>query len=189
MKQVWLLTAVLGLALMVPGVADSKKTSSGKSSSKTSKSVKPICPVTGEEAGTRYSSKWHDGKVYFAASAAKTQFGKTPDDFAQAANHQLVMTRQYAQHSCPMCSKAIRRSHQSSLRRVGVYFSSDECRRKFIDQSTDKKMSLAFSDKAFEEFFSTPEDAAKVLAKAAEKPQKTSSKKKSSSKSSSGKKK
>jgi len=72
---------------------------------------------------------------------------------------------------------------------VGVYFSSDECRRKFIDQSTDKKMSLAFSDKAFEEFFSTPEDAAKVLAKAAEKPQKTSSKKKSSSKSSSGKKK
>lgn len=155
MKQTCLLTAILGMALLVPGIADSSKSSATKSSSK---SVERICPVSGEEAGTRYSSKWRDGKVYFSASAALTEFEKAPKDFAEQANHQLVMTGQYAQHSCPVCEKKeLLRSQKASVRKVPVYFSSEKCRKEFLEHSTAEKMTLAFSEKVFADLYETPD--------------------------------
>ncbi len=162
MKQALLLTAILGMAVMTPGIADSSKSSATKSSSK---SGQRVCPVSGDEAGTRYSSKWRDGKVYFAASAARTAFEEAPQDFAARANHQLVMTGQYAQHSCPICEKKeLLRSQKASVNKVSVYFSSEKCRKEFLDNSTDEKMTLAFSEKVFDELYAPPGDTEKSVA-------------------------
>ena len=61
------------------------------------------CIVAGDNgAKIEHVAKHLDGEVYFCCDECKSAFESNPGDYLVKANHQLVITGQYAQKACPI---------------------------------------------------------------------------------------
>ncbi len=60
------------------------------------------CLIAPKPAVADKSADYRDGKVYFCCNNCLGKFTAEPKKFATKANHQLVVTGQYAQKFCPL---------------------------------------------------------------------------------------
>ncbi len=99
--------------------------------------------------------EYNEGKVYFCCGGCAKKFAANPDEFATAANHQLVSTGQFVQTGCPISGGDIDEDVSSVVGGVTVKFCCDKCKAKVDSAATeDAKAELVFGKKRFAKSFS-----------------------------------
>ena len=121
------------------------------------------CVVTGDPIDQEEFAAYKAGKVYFCCGGCKEEFQSSNADFITAANFQLVATGQYIQTACPVSGRGMKDSKTYAVNGTDVKFCCNNCLNK--TKKSDKKVSLLFSDGAFEKGFSAPEKNKKKVKK------------------------
>ena len=119
------------------------------------------CLVTGEQgAKAENAVDYLDGKVYLCCPRCKEKFSGNVEDFSTKANHQLVVTGQYVQTSCPSGHKIDGQQHKLNLAGVEVHFCSAAEMKKVTEAtSVGEKVNLVFSNAAFRKTFGKKKSA------------------------------
>ena len=108
------------------------------------------CVVAPKAAKADKTAAYKEGNVYFCCGNCLGKFTAAPEKFTEKANMQLVATKQYKQKSCPLSGGKL---NPETLTKVGdaeVAFCCNNCKGK-VDAAEDaEKLTLVFSDKAFE---------------------------------------
>ena len=118
------------------------------------------CVVRGDHAATPDASvKYKDGKVYFCCEGCATEFRedvklKDRARHTLKANHQLVLTGQYVQTSCPMSAGLIDENLIAEVGGTKIGFCCQDCYDKVRNaKDLEAKAELVFSDSAFKKAF------------------------------------
>lgn len=107
------------------------------------------CVVTGEPVNQSVSADYKDGKIYFCCPSCIPTFKKDTAKYATKANHQLVLTGQAKQTSCPISGEPISMDKFVEVNGAKVYFCCDKCKNKVAKAGDDEQMNLAFGDAAW----------------------------------------
>lgn len=114
------------------------------------------CIVMGGDANAsaEFHAAWRDGTVYFADAEAVKSFEGDSAKYATEANHQLVLTGQYAQQHCPFSGGDLAEGITLAVGGVEVGFCCEDCRNKVAAETeTTSQAALVFSNEAFEKAF------------------------------------
>ena len=129
----------------------------GSASAQTIDGIK--CIVSGDQnANHDFKAAYADGEVYFCCPSCKQTFtdatATSKKDLVVKANHQLVLTGQYVQSSCPVSGGATNAAYRSNVGGVEVAFCCDKCQAK-IDglPNTKAKAESVFGDESFVKHF------------------------------------
>ena len=112
------------------------------------------CLISGKTASAKVATKYRDADLYFSSPAFVEAYKKDPAAYSTKANHQLALTGQYVQKSCPITGKPISSKIKSTVGAVEVAF-ADEAAKKKVDSARklQDKVALIFADKPFEKAF------------------------------------
>jgi len=118
------------------------------------------CVVDGDRAAVASKAvDYKDGKVYLCCDRCADAFKKDTKlaknaKFSVKANHQLVLTGQYVQESCPFSDDAIDENLTSTVAGIEIGFSCADCQSKIDGLKTvEEKVALLFSEAAFNKAF------------------------------------
>ena len=103
-----------------------------------------------KDAKESKSVDWKEGKVYFCCDNCPKAFSADKEKHAAKANAQLVATKQYEQHACPISGAKIDESTAVEVRGAKVAFCCKNCKGKVEAAKGDEQLALVFSEKAFE---------------------------------------
>lgn len=148
MHRLFVLAAILGLAVAVPGSADETAPKA-----KGQKEFKATCPVSGKDAVREQSVAYKDKKVYFCCGNCKAAYEKDSAKFANKANWQLVQTRQFVQVKCPLSGGDIDKTKTAEVGGVKVSFCCDMCKGKVAGATGDDQVAMVFADGPFAKGF------------------------------------
>lgn len=95
------------------------------------------------------SLDWKDGKIYFCCDNCPKAFSKDKEKNAGKANAQLVATKQYEQHACPISGAKINESTAIEVRGAKVAFCCNNCKGKVEKEEGDKQVDMVFGEEAF----------------------------------------
>ena len=88
--------------------------------------------------------------LYLCCAACVKRFGKTPEKYESFANHQVVLTGQFVQKSCPVSGEAVNDgSPKLAINGVDVLFSSDEHKDKISQLKGDEQLKAVFGAAGF----------------------------------------
>ena len=117
------------------------------------------CIVSGDQNANReFKTAYADGEVYFCCESCKQTFvdatAASKNDFVVKANHQLVLTGQYVQSTCPVSGSATSVGHESNVGGVEVASGCDKCQAQ-IDglAGTKAKAEMVFGAESFAKHF------------------------------------
>jgi YHS domain-containing protein len=96
------------------------------------------------------SLDWKKGKIYFCCDNCPKAFTKDKEKNAAKANAQLVATKQYEQHVCPISGAKLDESTAIEVRGTKVTFCCKNCKAKVEKAEGDEQLDLVFGEKAFE---------------------------------------
>ena len=120
------------------------------------KEEKLTCVVSGEDIEGDYkeeSAKYKDGEVYFCCGGCKMDFEEDASKFSTTSNFQLLATKQYSETNvCPVSGRKIKNKKEVTVEGISVALCCAGCVKKV--NKSDNKVSLLFSDKAFDKGFS-----------------------------------
>lgn len=113
------------------------------------------CVVQGDKnASKEFSAKYQDGEVFFCCNSCKKKFEADPSAYEVKANHQLVLTGQYVQNSCPFSGHPVNKEMTTEVGGVKVGFCCEDCLKKVADaEDVAAKATLVFSKQPFEKGF------------------------------------
>lgn len=115
----------------------------------TAKGPKAACPVSGGPINKDRSVAYKDGKVFFCCPNCPNAFAGNTAKFAAKANHQLVVTKQYLQASCPISGQKLNPEKATEVAGVNVEFCCGNCLAKVEGAAGEEQINLAFADAAF----------------------------------------
>lgn len=113
------------------------------------------CLINGDNnAKVESSAPHHDGEVYFCCEGCKSKFEANPAEFETKANHQLVLTGQYVQKTCPISGHDMNEEFTADVGGATVGFCCGDCQKK-VDGGADlaAKATMVFGKEAFEKGF------------------------------------
>ena len=117
------------------------------------------CVVEGERgANANFSVEYGGGSVYFCCRGCVAKFNadqeaETPT-MSTKANHQLVVTKQFTQGSCPLTGKALNADQVSNVGGVEVAFCCGGCVAKIENaEGLQTKAEMVFANEPFERAF------------------------------------
>ena len=117
------------------------------------------CVVEGERgANANFSVEHNGGSVYFCCRGCMEKFNadqeaETPT-MSTKANHQMVVTEQFTQSSCPLTGKALGADHVCNVGGVEVSFCCGGCVAKMANaEGLAEKAEMVFADEPFERAF------------------------------------
>lgn len=113
------------------------------------------CVVDGDRnAQEQFKVDHAGGEVYFCCQGCAASFVADRERFLTRANHQLVVTQQYSQSSCPIAGKAFDLQQMVKIGGVEVAFCCPQCKLK-IESATDlqAKAELVFAAQPFKRSF------------------------------------
>ena len=117
---------------------------------------KVICVVSGEVIEGDYkeeSAKYKEGEVYFCCGGCKMDFEEDASKFSTTSNFQLLATKQYSETNvCPVSGRKIKNKKEVTIEGISIALCCAGCVKKV--NKSDNKVSLLFSDKAFDKGFS-----------------------------------
>lgn len=119
--------------------------------------VAPKCPVSGAAIKKDKVSEFNGGEVYFCCGNCKAKFDGNSKPFAAKANHQLVVTKQAVQKSCPFTGGVLNDSTTLDVAGAKVNFCCANCQSKADLASGDDQINLIFSNDAFKKGFEIAE--------------------------------
>lgn len=109
--------------------------------------------VSKKDANEEKSAKWKKGEVYFCCDGCLGKFNKLDDKgkekFAAAANHQLVMTKQYEQKGCPFSGGKLNPEFTIKVKGADVGFCCNGCKTKAEKMKEEEQVATLFGEKAF----------------------------------------
>lgn len=110
------------------------------------------CPVSADQAVHGCWARYRGGRIFFDCNASRQKFLANQDTFSTKANHQLVVTRQYAQKFCPVSRLPIdstKAKIQRQLAGVKLSFCCKRCRKRFDEKSAAEQLEFTFGDARF----------------------------------------
>jgi hypothetical protein len=112
------------------------------------------CIMAGEkDAKEDKSAEWKDGKVFFCCDGCKGTFAKATKEekekIAPKANYQLVATKQYEQHACPMSGEKVDASKALEVGGTKVAFCCKNCLGAAEKMKPEERVEKLFSEEAF----------------------------------------
>lgn len=113
------------------------------------------CVVDGDRnANEQFKVEHAEGEVYFCCQGCAASFVADRERFTTRANHQLVVTQQYVQSSCPVAAKAFDAKQTTKVGGVEVAFCCPSCKKK-IESAGDlqAKAELVFAANPFQRSF------------------------------------
>jgi YHS domain-containing protein len=126
------------------------------------------CVLDGEsQVDSAASVDYRGGKVYFCcedcAGSFKSKMSDTSSDLLVKANHQLVLTGQFAQTACPLTGKPVAADKTVDVGGVKVAFCCGGCQGA-VNKEADLagKAKLVFANTAFEKGFAAKQDEPKL---------------------------
>ena len=111
------------------------------------------CVVAPRDAQASKSADYKEGKVYFCCGNCAGKFASEPAKYAEKANAQLVATKQYEQKACPLSGGDLNPETAVTVAGTKVAFCCNNCKGKVESAEDAEKLTLVFSDKAFEKGF------------------------------------
>uniref|UniRef100_A0A7C2JWE7 YHS domain-containing protein n=1 Tax=Schlesneria paludicola TaxID=360056 RepID=A0A7C2JWE7_9PLAN len=112
------------------------------------------CLVAGKpDAKEDKNAEYKGAKVFFCCDNCKAKFTGEPAKFAVAANHQLVVTKQFKQTKCPISGAKINPDESTEVAGVKVSFCCENCKGKVASAKGDEQKELVFKDAAFDKAF------------------------------------
>ena len=113
------------------------------------------CLVMGERgANAKNTVDYMDGKVYLCCPRCKAKFSGNVKEYSTKANHQLVVTGQYVQTSCPSGHKIDSQQHKLNVAGVELHFCNEAEMKKVSEAaSVEEKVNLVFANSAFNKTF------------------------------------
>ena len=124
---------------------------------------KVICAVSGEVIEGDYkeeSAKYKEGEVYFCCGGCKMDFEEDPSKFSTTSNFQLLATKQYSANNIyPVSGRKIKNKKEVVIESISVALCCAGCVKKV--NKTDNKVSMIFSDNAFDKGFSKTKSKSK----------------------------
>jgi hypothetical protein len=96
------------------------------------------------------SLDWKKGKIYFCCDNCPKAFSADKEKHAAKANAQLVATKQYEQHACPITGAKLNESTAIEVRGAKVAFCCNNCKGKAEKAKGDEQVDMVFGEKAFE---------------------------------------
>ena len=136
-----LLTAVAALVVIGGSIAMAAKPSL--------EGVKCVMQPT-KAVNESKSLDWKKGKIYFCCDNCPKGFSADKEKHAAKANAQLVATKQYEQHACPISGAKIDESTAIEVRGTKVAFCCKNCKGKVEAAKGDEQLEMVFGEKAFE---------------------------------------
>lgn len=114
------------------------------------------CVVEGDRnAQEQFKGSHADGEVYFCCEECAAAFAADSSAHQTRANHQLVVTQQYAQTACPIAGKDFNTEQTAKVGGVEVAFCCGTCKTQ-VETAVDlpAKAELVFGPAAFKRAFS-----------------------------------
>ena len=111
------------------------------------------CPVSGKAAKEDHAVDYRGAKVYLCCGGCPEAFNKDKAKFATKSNHQLVQTGQAKQEKCPISGGDLNKDKTADVSGVKVTFCCEKCQGKVENAKDDKKLELAYAEKAFDKGF------------------------------------
>ena len=117
------------------------------------------CVVSGQRSANRdFKSTHADGEIYFCCGNCKKAFEETPGQFTTKANHQMVLTGQYVQKSCPISGGAVSADHTTAVGGVEIGYCCGKCQAKVAALPDMKSQAEAvFGQASFKKNFAKKE--------------------------------
>lgn len=118
------------------------------------------CIVTGKAAArAEHAVECKQGKVYLCCANCVAAYTKAPEKYAVKANHQLVLTGQYEQKSCPLSGGKLDPDITTDVGGIKVAFCCQECQRKVESaEGIEEKVKLIFDEEHFKQGFAEKAD-------------------------------
>ncbi len=136
MKTRLMAFAALAALLLVPAIrADDKAADSGLK-----------CPVSGHPATKDHAVDFEGGKVYFCCDDCPKAFAKDSTKFAAKAHHQMALTGQLVETTCPFTGKPLNAEKTVDVDGVKVAFCCANCQAKAQKMAKDKLLDSVFKD-------------------------------------------
>lgn len=108
------------------------------------------CIVAPRPIDATKSAEYKDGKVFFCCNGCAGKFTADNKKFSSAANQQLVATKQYEQHKCPISGGDLTDGTELKVAETEVKFCCNGCKGKVADAEEKEQVELVFGEKAFE---------------------------------------
>lgn len=108
------------------------------------------CVVAPRAAKADNSVDYKEGKVFFCCANCPKKFTASPEKFTEKANMQLVATGQYEQKKCPLSGGKLNPETTVKVGDAEVTFCCNNCKGKVEAADDKEKLTLVFSEKAFE---------------------------------------
>ncbi|GAB6187595.1 hypothetical protein [Thermopirellula anaerolimosa] len=112
------------------------------------------CPVMGGKVNPEVSVEYKGGKIAFCCADCISEFKEHTAKYAAKANAQLVASHQYVQKACPLTGRPVAEGKKADVAGVSVGVCCGGCQGKITGaENDDARLSLVFSDAAFEKGF------------------------------------
>lgn len=108
------------------------------------------CVIAPRPVDATKSADYKDGKVFFCCNGCSGKFAQDQKKFATAANQQLVATKQYQQHKCPISGGKLTDGTELKIGQNEVKFCCNNCKGKVAGVEEKEQAELVFGEKAFE---------------------------------------
>lgn len=107
----------------------------------------------GKEAVEEKSAEWKEGKVYFCCDSCKGKFEKATKEekekLAAKANHQLAVSKQYAQQACPISGGSVDAATAIEVDGTKIAFCCKNCKGTAEQMKAEEKVEKLFGEEAF----------------------------------------
>lgn len=148
-------TSALIVALCVSGLAVQQDGAKQKKRKKVdAESFNAVCPISGAPAKNSKKTHFGGGQVFFCCDKCLAKF----NGMKAKMNHQLVMTKQVKQVSCPMSGKPVKEGMEVAYGGVKVGFCCGNCKgeaEKTVTEDKDAAILAMFTGKMFSTGFKT----------------------------------
>jgi YHS domain-containing protein len=112
------------------------------------------CPMMGEEVSAEFAAEYMGGKVFFCCKRCVASFNEDPEKYATAANHQLVVTGQFAQTACPFSGAPLKDGTEVAVGDHKFGFCCGNCKAKVEGaEDDDARVAMIFATEAFKKGF------------------------------------
>lgn len=125
--------------------------------------AKARCPMRSKQkVSDQHSVSYLEGEVFFCCPKCVKAFEDAPEEYAVAANQQLVATGQYVQVGCPLVGGPISSDHAVDVEGISVGLCCEKCVAVFEKaKSAKEKADLLFGPERFAEAFKPASTQAK----------------------------
>lgn len=128
--------------------------------------VQPDKPVS-----TQHSLVYRKGRLFFSSAASVETYRKDPKGFQSRANFQLVVTKQYLQHACPLSGETP--DEDGAMIRIGgidIEVLCADCAKEISNDPLEEQIEMLFDADGFrmgkfevnENILGQPSDVAKL---------------------------